>query len=326
MKVSASLCWVLALVVAVVLSAAASPAIERRQGCQANNGTAQVLDVGTRRAVGATALTVGTVNVDLIYGAQTVVEFDPPFDPAPRIISGQCACGSIINGMLCDATFFFPASPLAESLVGRNITARVSVSGVYVTNWTRVAVVMPAPALTASNTTWSQYGENFTVHGQHLGLPVGGGGGGVGAVGDDGQDDDLHLYFTDSNGTAIAARVMQVSDDATWAQVQFDAGWPALGPLWARAELWGSGLTDAVQVGTVVRTSPDATSTLNCSAGASKTANAAISIDEATQLNCIVYVQGDHQPVVINNLDDFSFYLGTSITASCVRVGVRACS
>ena len=185
-------------------------------------------------------------DVSAVDADGTVVEFDPPFDPPATMLSASCSCGDIL-GLRCEATFLFNASALAESLVGHNITARLGLTnGTYLTTWTRVATVMPAPVLVASTTTQvPQFTTTFTVEGRYLGLPA------TNTRGS-GGDQDLHLFFKDANDNNVEAQVAQVSDDATSAKVTFTAGGPqALGPLWACVELWGA-LTDYVQVATVV--------------------------------------------------------------------------
>ncbi|ELR13900.1 uncharacterized protein ACA1_364260 [Acanthamoeba castellanii str. Neff] len=267
--------------------------------CQPS-GPATVVDIDTRLAVGATSLDIGTTNVDLL-SPRTVVEFDPPFDPPAKMLSASCSCGDIL-GLRCDATWLFNAAALAESLVGHNITARLGLTnGTYLTTWTRVATVMPAPVLVASNTTQvPQYTTTFTVDGHYLGLPT------INTR-SSGGDQDLHLFFKDVNGNNVEAQVVQVSDDATSATVTFTAGGPqALGPLWACVELWGA-LTDYVQVATVVEARPDATSNLVCystDAGATSA-----SIEAGSKLPCTIFIQDNGHPVQ-GSLNDFSIFLG----------------
>lgn len=266
--------------------------------CQPS-GPATVVDIDTRLAVGATSLDIGTTNVDLL-SPRTVVEFDPPFDPPAKMLSASCSCGDIL-GLRCDATLLFNAAALAESLVGHNITARLGLTnGTYLTTWTRVATVMPAPVLVASNTTQvPQYTTTFTVDGHYLGLPT--------INTRSSGDQDLHLFFKDVNGNNVEAQVVQVSDDATSATVTFTAGGPqALGPLWACVELWGA-LTDYVQVATVVEARPDATSNLVCystDAGATSA-----SIEAGSKLPCTIFIQDNGHPVQ-GSLNDFSIFLG----------------
>jgi hypothetical protein len=276
------------------------------------------VDIDTRLAVGATSLDIGTTNVDLL-SPRTVVEFDPPFDPPAKMLSASCSCGDIL-GLRCDATLLFNAAALAESLVGHNITARLGLTnGTYLTTWTRVATVMPAPVLVASNTTQvPQYTTTFTVDGHYLGLPT------INTRSSSG-DQDLHLFFKDVNGNNVEAQVVQVSDDATSATVTFTAGGPqALGPLWACVELWGA-LTDYVQVATVVEARPDATSNLVCystNAGATSA-----SIEAGSKLPCTIFIQDNGHPVQ-GSLNDFSIFLGTSRLprGSCACAACAACS